>query len=78
MRNKITLIGCPKLDNTDYSNKLAEILRHNEIKSITVVKMEVPCCNGLLYAVRNALILSGKMIPWNVVTISVDGRVLEE
>ena len=56
MRNKITLIGCPKLDNADYSDKLAEILKHNEIKSITVLKMEVPCCNGLAYAVRNALI----------------------
>jgi ferredoxin len=72
MRNKITLIGCPKLDNADYSDKLAEILKHNEIKSITVLKMEVPCCNGLAYAVRNALIQSGKMIPWSIVTISLD------
>ena len=78
MRNKITLIGCPKLDNEDYSNKLADILRHNEIKSITVVKMEVPCCNGLAYAVKNALIQSGKMIPWSIVTISVDGKIVED
>lgn len=78
MRNKITLIGCPKLDNADYSEKLANILRRNEIKSITVLKMEVPCCNGLVHAVKKALIDSGKLIPWRVVTISTDGMIMEE
>jgi NAD-dependent dihydropyrimidine dehydrogenase PreA subunit len=78
MRNKITLIGCPKLDSVDYSDKLTDILKHNEIKSITVLKMQVPCCNGLAHAVRSALIQSGKMIPWSVITISVDGKIIED
>lgn len=78
MRNKITLIGCPKLDDTDYSEKLAAILSLHDIKSITVLRMEVPCCGGIVNAVRNAMISSGKMIPWNVVTISTDGEILEE
>ena len=77
MKNHITLIGCPKLDMTDYSEKLAEILRHNEIQSITVVRMEVPCCGGIEHAVKNALLNSGKMIPWQVVTIATDGSILE-
>jgi len=78
MRNKITLIGCPKLDSVNYAEKLAEILRRNNIKSITVLKMEVPCCSGLALAVKNALIASGKMIPWSIVTISTEGSVIEE
>lgn len=75
MRNKITIIGCPKLDSMDYSEKLTEILRHNEIKSVTVLRMEVPCCGGIVQAVKNALIASGKMIPWSIVTISTDGEI---
>jgi len=78
MRNKITLIACPKLDNIDYSEKLSAILQQNEIKSVTIVKMEVPCCGGILQAAKKALSDSGKMIPWSVVTISTDGRILED
>ncbi|SPF53522.1 4Fe-4S binding domain protein (fragment) [Candidatus Desulfosporosinus infrequens] len=78
MRNKITLIACPKLDDLDYSEKLTAILKQNEIKSVSILKMEVPCCGGILQAVKNALSNSGKMIPWNVVTISTDGRILED
>ena len=78
MRNKITIIGCPKLDEVDYTEKLTEILQRHEIKSVTVIRMEVPCCGGIVYAVKNALINSGKMIPWNVVTISTDGKILED
>ncbi len=74
IREHITLIGCPKLDDTDYSEKLTEILRQNDIRSVTVVRMEVPCCGGIENAVKAALWNSGKMIPWNVVTISTDGE----
>ena len=77
MKNKITIIGCPKLDEVDYSEKLALILANNEIKSITVLRMEVPCCGGIVQAVKNAMISSGKMIPWSVVTISTDGNIIE-
>ncbi|OUQ82355.1 4Fe-4S binding protein [Flavonifractor sp. An100] len=77
MAGKVTLIGCPKLDGVDYSEKLTEILRQNEIKSLTVVRMEVPCCGGLEHAAVTALKSSGKFIPWRVVTLSSDGRVLE-
>ena len=77
MRNKITLIGCPKLDMVDYSEKLTEIIRQNNIKSVTIVRMEVPCCGGIVEAVKRSLIDSGKFIPWQVVTISSDGRILE-
>lgn len=77
MRGKITLIGCPKLDGTDYSEKLTQIIAHNNIAGVTVVRMEVPCCGGLEAAVRKALQKSGKTIPWQVVTISVDGLILE-
>ena len=75
---KVTLIGCPKLDGVDYSEKLAEILRQNDIESVQVVRMEVPCCGGLVQAVRQALQCSGKCIPWQVVTLSVDGQVRSE
>ncbi len=78
MRNKVTLIGCPKLDDVDYAEKLTAILEANEIKSVTVIRMEVPCCGGLENAVKRALQASGKMIPWQVVTISIDGNVIED
>lgn len=77
IQNHVTLVGCPKLDMVDYAEKLTEILRRNDIRSITVVRMEVPCCGGIEYAVKTALQQSGKMIPWQVVTISTDGRILE-
>ncbi|MFI3326704.1 MAG: 4Fe-4S binding protein [Clostridia bacterium] len=77
MKNKITLIGCPKLDEGDYTDKLTKIIRDNDLKSVTVVRMEVPCCGGLENAVKNALIASGKMIPWQVVTITTNGKILD-
>ena len=78
MRGRITLIGCPKLDEGDYSEKLTEIIRLNDIKSVTVVRMEVPCCGGIEHAVRTALRSSGKFLPWRVVTVSTDGRILSD
>lgn len=78
MKNKITLIGCPKLDDVDYSEKLEAILSMNDIQSITVVRMEVPCCGGMVHYVKTALQNSGKMIPWHVITISTDGQVIDE
>ena len=77
MKGKITLIGCPKLDQVDYSEKLAEIIRQNDIESVTILRMEVPCCGGLVNAAKTALQKSGKFIPWQVVTISVDGNILD-
>ena len=77
IKGHITLVGCPKLDGVDYADKLTEIIRGNEIRSVTVVRMEVPCCGGIEAAVKTALQNSGKMIPWNVVTITTDGRILE-
>ena len=77
IKGKITLIGCPKLDEGDYAEKLAIILSQNNIKSVTVVRMEVPCCGGIENAAMRALQACGKMIPWQVVTISTDGRILE-
>ena len=77
MKGKVTLIGCPKLDAIDYTDKLTEIIRDNDIKSVTVVRMEVPCCGGLQRAAENALKNSGKFIPWQVVTISRDGKILD-
>ncbi|MBQ8815596.1 MAG: 4Fe-4S binding protein [Lachnospiraceae bacterium] len=77
MRNKVTLIGCPKLDMGDYSEKLTEIISNNDIKSVTVVRMQVPCCGGIVHAVKTALQNSGKWIPWQVVTISSSGEILE-
>ena len=77
MKNRITLIGCSKLDNVDYSNKLTEIIKNNDIKSIDVLRMSVPCCGGIENAVRQALINSGKMIPWRVIVISTDGEIIE-
>ena len=78
IKGHITLVGCPKLDSVDYSEKLTEIIRENNIKSITVVRMEVPCCGGLELAAKKALQQSGKFIPWQVVTVTVDGRLVEE
>ena len=77
MRGKVTIVGCPKLDPVDYSEKLTEIIRENEIKSVTIVRMEVPCCGGLEQAAKKALQASGKFIPWQVVTISLDGRIID-
>ena len=77
MRGKVTLIGCPKLDAVDYSEKLTEILRSNDIQSVTILRMEVPCCGGLEMAAKKALQTSGKFIPWQVVTISIDGKILD-
>ncbi len=77
MKGKITLIGCPKLDAVDYTEKLMEIIKNNDIKSVTVVRMEVPCCGGLQRAAENALKASGKFIPWQVITISRDGRIID-
>ena len=77
IRNKITLIGCPKLDQVDYSEKLTAIIQNNDIQSVTIVRMEVPCCGGLEMAAKKALQNSGKFIPWQVVTISIDGKIME-
>ena len=77
IRDHVTLIGCPKLDSIDYSEKLTAILANNEIRSVTVVRMEVPCCGGIEHAVKTALQESGKFIPWQVVTISTDGRIID-
>ena len=78
MRNKVTLIGCPKLDEGDYAEKLTAILQANDIKSVTVLRMEVPCCGGIASATMRALQASGKMIPWQVVTISTEGLILDD
>ena len=77
IRNRITLIGCPKLDEGDYAEKLTAIISNNNIKSLTIVRMEVPCCGGIENAAKRALQASGKFIPWQVVTISTDGRIVE-
>lgn len=77
IRGRIVLVGCPKLDEGDYTEKLTRIFSENNIKSLTIVRMEVPCCGGLERAAKNALLASGKFIPWQVETISVDGRILE-
>jgi len=77
IKNHITLIGCPKLDPVDYSDKLTEILSNNDIKSLTIVRMEVPCCGGIENAAKTALQKSGKFIPWQVITISTEGNILE-
>ena len=77
IKGKIVLVGCPKLDSVDYSEKLEEIIRNNDITSVTIVRMEVPCCGGLEMAAKKALQNSGKFIPWQVTTISVDGKILD-
>ena len=77
IKDRVTLIGCPKLDMVDYSEKLTAILANNDIRSITVVRMEVPCCGGITFAVRRALEASGKNLPMQVVTVSVDGNIVK-
>ena len=77
IRNRLTLIGCPKLDEGDYAEKLTHIIANNNIKSVTIVRMEVPCCGGIENAAKRALQASGKFIPWQVVTVSTDGRILD-
>lgn len=77
IRNHITLIGCPKLDEGDYAEKLTAIIANNNIKSVKIVRMEVPCCGGIENAVKRALQASGKFIPWQVITISTDGKILD-
>lgn len=77
IRGKVTLIGCPKLDAVNYSEKLTEILRNNDIQSVTIVRMEVPCCGGLEMAAKKAIQDSRKFLPWQVVTISIDGEIME-
>ncbi len=78
LKGKVALIGCPKLDDVDYSEKLTEIIKSNDIQSVTIVRMEVPCCGGLQNAAIRALQNSGKFIPWQVVTISIDGKILDQ
>ena len=78
IKDHVTLVGCPKLDAVDYSIKLTEILRSNDVRSVTVVRMEVPCCGGIEFAVKKAMLDSGKLIPWNVVVISTDGQVISD
>ena len=77
MRNKVTLIGCPKLDQVDYTEKLTAIIQQNDIQSVTILRMEVPCCGGLEMAAKKALHNSGKFIRWQVVTIGIDGKIME-
>ena len=77
MRGRVTMIGCPKLDEGDYAEKLTEIIRRNDIREVTVVRMEVPCCGGIQRAVETALQNSGKFIPWQVVTLGRDGNIIE-
>ena len=77
IRDHVTLVGCPKLDGIDYSMKLTHILKNNDIRSVTVVRMEVPCCGGIEFAVKKALQNSGKLIPWSVVTVSTDGKIVD-
>lgn len=77
IHNHIALIGCPKLDDGDYTEKLTTIISNNNIKSVKIVRMEVPCCSGIEKATVQALKASGKFIPWQVVTISTDGKILE-
>ena len=77
IKGRVTLIGCPKLDMLDYTDKLTAIIKNNEITSVTVLRMEVPCCGGIVTATKNALMGSGKYIPWNVVTVTTDGHLIE-
>ena len=77
MRGKVTVIGCPKLDDVDYSEKLTSIIANNDIREVTVLRMEVPCCGGLEMAAVNALKASGKFIPWRVVTFTIDGKIMD-
>ena len=78
MKNKITVIGCPKLDEEDYAEKLTSILKSNSIKSVTIVRMEVPCCGGIVHMAKTALKNCGKMIPWQIATLTTDGEIIDE
>ena len=78
IRNRITLIGCPKLDEGDYTEKLQAIFESNDIRSVTIVRMEVPCCGGLERAAKNALQRSGKFVPWQVYTVGINGELLDK
>jgi len=78
IRNRVTLIGCPKLDMVDYREKLTAIITNNNIKSVTIVRMEVPCCGGIEFAAKEAIKASGKFLPWQVITVSVEGDIVEE
>ena len=78
MKGKVTLIGCPKLDFVDYSEKLTEIIRKNDIRNVTILRMEVPCCGGIEAAVKKALQEIGKLIPWQTITVSIDGNILDD
>ena len=77
IRGRVTLIGCPKLDEGDYADKLTQIIANNDVRSVTILRMEVPCCGGIENAARRALQASGKFIPWRVVTVTTDGRLVE-
>ena len=78
IRGRITLIGCPKLDEGDYTEKLTAIIKANDIRSVTIVRMEVPCCGGLEMAAKNAIKASGKFLPWHVAVVSAEGQILSE
>ncbi len=78
IKGHVTLVGCPKLDPVDYTEKLTEIITNNDVKSVTIVRMEVPCCGGLQRAAENALRASGKFLPWRVVTISCEGEIIDD
>lgn len=78
MKGRITLVGCPKLDPVDYRDKLTDIIRNNDIREVTIVRMEVPCCGGLENAAKTAIQNSGKFLPWRVVTLSLDGKILDD
>lgn len=77
IKGRVTIIGCPKLDMLDYTDKLTHIIKNNNIKSVTVLRMEVPCCGGIVQATKTALMNSGKYLPWNVVTVTTDGNLIE-
>ena len=78
IRGRITLIGCPKLDEGDSTEKLTAIIKANDIRSVTIVRMEVPCCGGLEMAAKNAIKASGKFLPWHVAVVSAEGQILSE
>ena len=78
MHDRVTIIGCPKLDGIDYSEKLTDIIKNNDIKSVTILRMEVPCCGGIELAAKKALQASGKFLPWRVVTITTDGKIKDD
>ena len=78
MKNKITIIGCPKLDSVNYAEKLTEIFKAHHLKSITVLRMEKPCCGGIVNAVKEAMLSSGNLVPWRAVVIGTDGSILED